>query len=62
MILNAKTAEVIPGIRKAAILLITLGEQASADMIKDLPEDDIQRVSREIALINRTGRGGAGRV
>ena len=53
MILNAKTAEVIPGIRKAAILLITLGEQASADLIKDLPEEDVQRVSREIALINR---------
>jgi flagellar motor switch protein FliG len=53
MILNAKTVEVIPGIRKAAILLITLGEQASADLIKDLPEEDVQRVSREIALINR---------
>src|SRR5450631_2676780 len=53
MILNAKTAEVIPGIRKAAILLITLGEQASADLIKDLPEEDVQRVSREIALMNR---------
>lgn len=53
MILNAKTAEVIPGLRKAAILLITLGEQASADLIKDLPEEDVQRVSREIAVINR---------
>ena len=53
MILNAKTAEVIPGIRKAAILLITLGEQTSADLIKDLPEEDVQRVSREIALISR---------
>ena len=55
MILNAKTAEVIPGIRKAAILLITLGEQASADIIKDLPEEDVQRVSREIALIAQGG-------
>jgi len=33
--------------------LITLGEQSSADLIKDLPEEDVQRVSREIALINR---------
>jgi flagellar motor switch protein FliG len=53
MILNTKTAEVIPGLRKAAILLITLGEQASADLIKDLPEEDVQRVSREIAIVNR---------
>jgi flagellar motor switch protein FliG len=54
VILNTKgPAEVIPGIRKAAILLITLGEQASADLIKDLPEEDVQRVSREIAVITR---------
>src|SRR5579871_567049 len=53
MILYAKTAEVIPGMRKAAILLITLGEQASADLIKDLPEEDVQKISREIALISR---------
>jgi flagellar motor switch protein FliG len=53
MILNAKTAEVIPGIRKAAILLITLGEQTSAELIKDLPEEDVQKVTREIALISR---------
>jgi flagellar motor switch protein FliG len=53
MILNAKTAEVIPGMRKAAILLITLGEQSSADLIKDLPEEDVQKISREIALVSR---------
>jgi flagellar motor switch protein FliG len=53
MILNAKTAEVIPGMRKAAILLITLGEQTSAELIKDLPEEDVQKISREIALISR---------
>src|SRR5579862_174825 len=53
MILNAKgLAEVIPGIRKAAILLITLGDQTSAEIIKDLPEDDVQKVSREIAMIS----------
>src|SRR5215813_8875535 len=53
MILNAKTAEVISGMRKAAILLITLGEQSSAELIKDLPEEDVQKISREIALISR---------
>ena len=53
MILNAKTAEVIPGLRKAAILLITLGEQVGGDIIKDLPEEDVQRVTREIALVSK---------
>ena len=53
MILNAKTAEVIPGIRKAAILLISLGEQTSAELIRDLPEEDVQKVTREIALVSR---------
>jgi flagellar motor switch protein FliG len=53
MILNAKTAEVLPGMRKAAILLITLGEQTGGEIIKDLPEEDVQRVSREIALVNK---------
>jgi len=53
MILNTKTAEVLPGIRKAAILLITLGEQVGGEIIKDLPEEDVQRVSREIAVVNK---------
>jgi len=53
LILNAKTAEVIPGIRKAAILLISLGEQTSAELIRDLPEEDVQKVTREIALVSR---------
>jgi flagellar motor switch protein FliG len=53
VILNAKAAEVIPGLRKAAILLITLGEQVGGELIKDLPEEDVQRVSREIALVSR---------
>jgi flagellar motor switch protein FliG len=51
---NTKAAaEVMPGIRKAAILLITLGDQTSAELIKDLPEEDVQRVSREIAVVSR---------
>jgi flagellar motor switch protein FliG len=41
----------MPGIRRAAILLIVLGEESSADMVKGLSEDEVQRVSREIARI-----------
>ena len=38
-----------PSLRKAAILLVSLGEQASAELIKRLPEKEIERVSQEVA-------------
>ena len=51
MILNTKSEETITGLRKAAMLLIVLGEQASADIMQHLSEDDVQKVSREVAKI-----------
>ncbi len=53
MILNTtKTeTEVLSGLRKAAMLLIVLGEQASADLLQQLSEEDVQKVSREVAKI-----------
>ncbi|HWC96546.1 MAG TPA: flagellar motor switch protein FliG [Candidatus Sulfopaludibacter sp.] len=51
MILNTTKEENIPGIRKAAMLLIVLGEQASADLLTQLSEEDVQAVSREVAKI-----------
>jgi flagellar motor switch protein FliG len=53
MILNTtkNESENITGLRKAAMLLIVLGEQASADMMQHLSEDDVQKVSREVARI-----------
>ncbi len=55
MIVNTNTAkteaETLPGMRKAAMLLIVLGEQASAEILQHLPEDDVQKVSREVARI-----------
>jgi flagellar motor switch protein FliG len=52
MILNAQSEETFPGLRKAAMLLIVLGEQASAEMLTHLAEDDVQKVSREVARIS----------
>jgi len=47
-----KSPEVIlSGIRKAAILLVTVGDQASAEFVRQLNEDEVQMVSREIARI-----------
>jgi flagellar motor switch protein FliG len=51
MIVNATKAESIPPLRKAALVLIVLGEQSSADLLQQLGEDDVQAVSREVARI-----------
>ena len=51
MILNTTKEEAIPGLRKAAMLLVVLGEQSSAELLQQLSEDDVQKVSREVARI-----------
>jgi len=45
-------APALPGPRRAAILLISLGEQASAELVKNLNEDEVHLVSREIARLD----------
>jgi flagellar motor switch protein FliG len=47
----SKRRDGVPGIRRAAILLVVLGEQTSGDLIKGLSEEEVQTVSREIARI-----------
>ncbi len=52
MIANSITPpEVLSGIRKAAILLIILGDKSSAELIKQLEDDEVHLVSREITRI-----------
>jgi flagellar motor switch protein FliG len=51
MIVNVGT-ELTPGIQKAATLLVILGEQVSAELLKQLDEDEIQQVSREVARMS----------
>ena len=41
----------IPGVRKAAILLAVLGEEAAATILRMLSEDDLNRVTHEIARL-----------
>src|SRR5579863_6902178 len=53
MIANAaKPAETLPGIRKAAMLMILLGDKASAEIIKQLSDEEVQIISREIARLD----------
>src|SRR5580698_3106327 len=41
----------LPGIRKAAILMIMIGPEASSAIFRSLEEDEVQRISREIARV-----------
>jgi len=54
MIANVEKASetILPGIRKAAILLVVLGEQAGADFVRQLSEDEVQLVSKEVARMS----------
>src|SRR5215813_7370410 len=53
MIMNvAKTeAESLTTLRKAAMLPVVLGEATSAQLLQQLTEDEVQKVSREVARI-----------
>lgn len=48
----ASMAPALAGPRRAAILLISLGEQASAELMKNLNEDEVHLVSREVARLD----------
>ena len=51
MVINTQSEQQISGVEKAAILLVTLGDQASSELIKELEEDEVQKVSHEVARI-----------
>lgn len=42
-------APAISGLRKAAILIVVLGEDAASNVFKNLPEQDLQKLTEEIA-------------
>lgn len=46
---TAAKGDKLTGVQKAAILFITLGSEVSSNIIKKLPEQDIQKISFEIA-------------
>jgi flagellar motor switch protein FliG len=43
----------IPGIRKAAILMVLLGDEASANLFRYLHEDEVQDITQEISRLGR---------
>jgi flagellar motor switch protein FliG len=46
-----KGGEQISGRRKAAILMVMIGDEASSQILKELDEDEVQLISREIARV-----------
>ena len=44
-----KVKEHISGIRKAAVLMVVLGEEGSAELLKQLNEDEVHTIGREIS-------------
>ncbi len=46
----------LSGLRKAAVLLVTLDEDAAAAIFTRLPEDAAERISREIAAMDAVGK------
>jgi len=53
MIINTTKSETetMPSLRKAAMLLIILGEDSAADILQHFSEEEVQRTSREVAKI-----------
>ena len=49
--INGSDAEQIPGLRKAAILMVMIGDEASSQIFRELDEDEVQEISREIARV-----------
>ena len=42
----------IPGVRKAAIVMVMIGDEASSALLRELDEDEVQQLSQEIARVH----------
>jgi flagellar motor switch protein FliG len=60
MVINTQMADLpMEGIQKAAILLVSLGDAASAEILRQLDEEEVQKLSHEIARITSIPTGQA---
>ncbi|OFW47150.1 MAG: flagellar motor switch protein FliG [Acidobacteria bacterium RIFCSPLOWO2_12_FULL_67_14b] len=51
----ATPAKPISGARKAAIIMMALGEEASSKLFKHLQEEEIERIAKEVASLGKVG-------
>jgi flagellar motor switch protein FliG len=47
------TSEKLSGARKAAILLVVLGDEVASEIFKHLGEEEVQAITKELTLLNR---------
>ena len=52
----------LTGVRKAAILLVSLGEEVASSVYRLLPDTDLKRITQEIAELDYVSAEAAGRV
>ncbi len=45
-------SDLVSGLRKAAILLVMIGDEATSAILRELDEDEVQEISREIARVS----------
>jgi flagellar motor switch protein FliG len=50
--IGEREADQIPGVRKVAILMVMIGQEASSSILRELDEDEVQNISREIARVH----------
>ena len=50
-----KTRPKMKGIRKAAILMVILGDQVSAEILKHMDDEEVQLIGREVSRISSIG-------
>jgi flagellar motor switch protein FliG len=48
---SSSSSPTTPGIRKAAILMIILGDQISGEILRNMDEDEVQKIGEEVARI-----------
>ena len=53
MISNAESNEIFSGLRKAAIAIVTLGDEVAAEVFRYLNEEEIQALGREISKLSK---------
>ncbi len=49
--IGERESEALPGVRKAAILMIMIGSEASSSIFRELDEEEVQQISAEIARV-----------
>src|SRR3974390_2620283 len=49
--IGGSDTEQLSGLRKAAILMVVIGDEASSNILRELDEEEVQQISKEIARV-----------